>query len=433
MAPSSMNSNKTVLPIGLHSQTYQRLVILTRFRIFKLTNLTARQVVPADTFQGIQVLKNENDYMEAVPSHGKETVYIEHLPETWDAERGKESLPYDSTLGPTASNNHKAGTLRDRLLNRKIFGIRSRWFILAAAALLVLILVLGIGLGVGLNSSGGFKAGALSGTKISLVAQPYMNGGGSDQSLVMYFQHRSGQIRWMGLDTDGKWTGGDSSTLVADDAKLGTPISAVSYTWDGEIFWRVFCKTHFDAMEFIFSRQLTYVIDINTANTLQETWSQTTRDTQWALGPLSSMNISPLNADAVGLTACWFGTTSGSNKDFQGSALTTDAKTVQIRLTYAEDETTFKIMQYRATTQIWTTEQVLSGLDGHASPACHNRQPGTVDYYLFVDKQSAVNVYWCVVIISKMFNLLTESDRRDNSGVGANTTEHPLNVWTNCK
>ena len=94
---------------------------------------------------------------------------------------------------------------------------------------------------VGLHT-GSSKSGALKGTKISLVAQPFISGGNTEQGLVMYFQHRSGQIRWMGLSSDGKWTGGDSSTLVAADAKLGTPISAVSYTWDGSTFWRVYCK-----------------------------------------------------------------------------------------------------------------------------------------------------------------------------------------------
>ena len=108
------------------------------------------------------------------------------------------------------------------------------------------------------------------------------------------------------------------------------------------------------------------------------------------------MNISPLDSNSVGLTACWFGETSGSDKDYQGAATTTNARDVEVRLVYAEDESSFRGMQYIATTQKWTTEQVLSGLDGHASPACHNRQPGTVDYYMFVNQQNAVNVYWYV-------------------------------------
>ena len=65
--------------------------------------------------------------------------------------------------------------------------------------------------------------------------------GSSEESLVMYFQHWTGQIRWMRLGDDGQWTGGDSTTVVATNAKDHTPISAVSYVWDGVSFWRVFC------------------------------------------------------------------------------------------------------------------------------------------------------------------------------------------------
>ena len=62
----------------------------------------------------------------------------------------------------------------------------------------------------------------------------------------MYFQHWSGEIRWMRHADDGQWTGGDSSTVVARDAKNNTPIAAVSYVWDGVSFWRVFCMFYHD-------------------------------------------------------------------------------------------------------------------------------------------------------------------------------------------
>lgn len=45
----------------------------------------------------------------------------------------------------------------------------------------------------------------------------------------------------MKLGSDGEWTGGDSKSIVASNAKNNTPITAVSYVWDGVSFWRVFC------------------------------------------------------------------------------------------------------------------------------------------------------------------------------------------------
>lgn len=50
----------------------------------------------------------------------------------------------------------------------------------------------------------------------------------------VYFQHWSGEIRKMQLMNDGTWEGGDPSTIVATNAKNGTPISAVAYAMDGK-------------------------------------------------------------------------------------------------------------------------------------------------------------------------------------------------------
>lgn len=45
----------------------------------------------------------------------------------------------------------------------------------------------------------------------------------------MYFQHHSGQLRSAQLASDGTWQGGDVTTIVAVNAKNGTPIAAVAY------------------------------------------------------------------------------------------------------------------------------------------------------------------------------------------------------------
>ena len=54
-------------------------------------------------------------------------------------------------------------------------------------------------------------------------------GSGGYGSIVMYFQHHSGQLRSAQLASDGTWQGGDVTNIVAADAKNGTPISAVAY------------------------------------------------------------------------------------------------------------------------------------------------------------------------------------------------------------
>lgn len=84
----------------------------------------------------------------------------------------------------------------------------------------------------------------MDGTKIVLVTTTFTSDeGGTEENLVMYFQHQTGQIRWMRLASNGSWIGGDTSTVIADDAKMNTPISAISYIWNGASFRRVYCTS----------------------------------------------------------------------------------------------------------------------------------------------------------------------------------------------
>ena len=69
--------------------------------------------------------------------------------------------------------------------------------------------------------------GAFNGSGIALASQSFESGGFG--SIVMYFQHHTGQIRSAQLDNDGDWKGGDATEVVATDAKNGTPIAAVAY------------------------------------------------------------------------------------------------------------------------------------------------------------------------------------------------------------
>lgn len=71
------------------------------------------------------------------------------------------------------------------------------------------------------------KVGALNGSGIALASESFESGGYG--SIVMYFQHHSGQIRQAQLASDGDWAGGDVTQIVAADAKNATPIAAVAY------------------------------------------------------------------------------------------------------------------------------------------------------------------------------------------------------------
>ena len=71
------------------------------------------------------------------------------------------------------------------------------------------------------------STGALNGSGIALASESFASG--DHGSIVMYFQHHSGQIRQAQLNSQGVWQGGDATNIVATDAKNGTPIAAVAY------------------------------------------------------------------------------------------------------------------------------------------------------------------------------------------------------------
>ena len=48
--------------------------------------------------------------------------------------------------------------------------------------------------------------------------------------MTVYFQHWTGDIRYIQLTPDGQWIGGGASEVIASDAKNATPISAVAYS-----------------------------------------------------------------------------------------------------------------------------------------------------------------------------------------------------------
>lgn len=68
--------------------------------------------------------------------------------------------------------------------------------------------------------------GAFNGSGIALASQSFQ--GDEQGSMVLYYQHYTGTIRFKQL-RDGDWVGGTQSEIVAYDAKNGTPISAVAY------------------------------------------------------------------------------------------------------------------------------------------------------------------------------------------------------------
>lgn len=94
------------------------------------------------------------------------------------------------------------------------------------------------------------QTGAFNGSGIALASQSFTKDldSGTQGSIVMYFQHHTGEIRWIQLSSGGEWLGGSSSEVVAVDAKNSTPLSAVSYSIESVNTWHIFCKAMLNSM-----------------------------------------------------------------------------------------------------------------------------------------------------------------------------------------
>lgn len=69
--------------------------------------------------------------------------------------------------------------------------------------------------------------GAFNGSGVAVAGESWNKE--SRRILTLYFQHHSGDLRWMWLDPDRGWLGGSKSETVTGNAKNATAISVVAY------------------------------------------------------------------------------------------------------------------------------------------------------------------------------------------------------------
>lgn len=190
------------------------------------------------------------------------------------------------------------------------FGLTKKWFIISLVALVLVIVAagVGIGLGVGLGNShkkssssadsngkdplfsmGGAlnpayysKEGAFNGSGVALADVNF----GLDNSLYVFYQKYTGEIEQLIYKPDGTWA---FVTLVATDAKNSTPLSTVAYIVDSVATWHLFY--------------------VSKDNILKQRTQSNASDFQtniWGDGPLTALNLSVHDADAVGMQACYW-------------------------------------------------------------------------------------------------------------------------------
>lgn len=234
---------------------------------------------PQDIESGLEVVpasEHDKEYVKPANHGDKEVI-------TQDE---KEVVPPSDLTSPLVHTSDEPPPVRQ---NRKLCGLRSRFFWILLAGLLLLI-ALGVGLGVGLGtkksdgSSDSTSAPSSTPPKStqtptsasedsskiggSLDARYYSSSGawnGSDvvravqtfpddfetaalagtSETVVYYQDNSGKIQWVHETANGTWQQprSDDQVVLASDARNSTPITAIRLDLDQKSSWHIFCKS----------------------------------------------------------------------------------------------------------------------------------------------------------------------------------------------
>ncbi|XP_014554514.1 hypothetical protein COCVIDRAFT_104758 [Bipolaris victoriae FI3] len=300
-------------------------------------------------------------------------------------------------------------------------GLKKRtFFILLGVIILAIVgLALGLGLGLGLKNNdsdspadpfcrknpelciGGAlsakyvsKKGAFNGTGIALAGESWNQG--QRKIFTLYFQHYSGDIRFMQYGTDQKWIGGTKAQTVASGVKDASPISAVAFAINS-----------------------TQYVDRN--NTIRQVTQDNITDI-WQGGSLNDLNLKAFDSPTTGLQACWkgnfygdedytkFPTASGLNntKPFENSQ--------GMNLWFATDDSTFAQYAWYSGRQddTWVSIKPWPGFNGHAGVGCYSWGEGTTTYAMMANKNNAVEFWW-----------------KDTNVSLPSTETHPINSWQN--
>jgi len=306
-------------------------------------------------------------------------------------------------------------------------GMKKRLFFILIGLGVLALIVLGLGLGLGLglrkkeshkdvvhpfcrdnpesciggslNAEYLSKKGVFNGTGIALAGESWNKG--QRRIFTLYFQHHTGDIRFMQYTTDRQWIGGTKAQTVASDAKDASPISAVAFAINETQFFHIF-----------------YIDKNNTVKQL----TQTNVTDIWEPGPLSDLNLKAFDSPTTGLQACWKG-------DFYGDTDFTEFPTASdlnntvpftgrkgMNIWYAIDESTFQQYAWYSgqAEETWIATDKWSGFNGHGGVGCYSWGAGSTSYAMLNNKDNDVEFWW--------------KDTNENL---TSTETHPINSWQN--
>ncbi|KAL5114467.1 hypothetical protein ACEQ8H_007664 [Pleosporales sp. CAS-2024a] len=307
-------------------------------------------------------------------------------------------------------------------------GMRKRNFLIlmgcATIAMLALALGLGLGLGLGSDEASGSssdsvspfcrqqpqyciggaldanyysKKGVFNGTGIALAGESWNIG--QRRIFTLYFQHHTGDIRYMQYTTDRSWIGGTANETVATDAKNASPISAVSVNLNHTTYFHIF------------------YIDRN--NTVRQV-TRTNSSGIWQPGPLSALNLKAMDSPSSGLQACWKGNYYGDSDYSKFPTANGQINTqpyderLGMNIWFATDANTFQQYAWYNGAETWVSIQQWSGFNAHAGVGCYSWGAGTTTYTMLANRANNIEFWW-----------------KDTNTTTKSTESHPINSWQN--
>ncbi|KAF2113105.1 hypothetical protein BDV96DRAFT_496974 [Lophiotrema nucula] len=240
--------------------------------------------------------------------------------------------------------------------------------------------------------------GTFNGTGIALATEFWNNQ--ERKIMTVYYQHCTGEIRWIQLTPQGQWIGGTKSEVIVTDAKNATPISTVSYAINGTALWHLF---YIDTNNIVRQKQ-----NSNSTNI-------------WQDGPLNALNLTAYDAPNVGLQACWYGNYYGDSDaskfptySGENNTIPFSAETHGMHLWYPTNETTFSQWGWYEGQEQWTEQHTWPNMNAHAGVGCYSWGPGTTTYAMMVDTENTAEIWW-----------------KDTNSNMTSTPQHPINEWVN--
>jgi hypothetical protein len=221
------------------------------------------------------------------------------------------------------------------------------------------------------------KAGAFNGSAFALGSTVVED---PDGMIEFYFQHWTGEIRYLVRNDAGDWSGGDSSHTVATDAKNATELSLMTYTFNETATWHLFYTDRDNIL-----RQRT----------------RTSLNSEWQDGPLGDLKLSPMNDSNVAFEVCYESYTSP------------DTFGLGMSLYYATDAQTVQGVNWMLGQTEWTPTESFT-MNGHAGIGCYTWGLTTIQYLMYLDLDHNLKMMW-----------------KDLNTTKASTDTHPINQWVN--